>query len=104
MGNNGDSLRVDRAAYQTHADDTHSNMGNFRGSADNVDRQQGHLQNMTEEGVGSDELGQVRSGTRHATEEIHTNATKLAGRTSETADEFIGNVRNAAAKNIRPIS
>ena len=103
MASNGDSLRVDRAAYQTHADDTHSNMGSFRGSADNVDRQQGYLQAMTEEGVGSVEIGQVRSGTRHATEEIHTNATKLAGRTSETADEFIGNVRNAASKNIRPI-
>jgi hypothetical protein len=101
---NGDSLRVDRAAYQSHADDTHANLGSFRGSADNVDRQQSYLQSMTEEGVGSEEYGQVRSGTRHATEEINTNSTKLAGRTSEVADEFIANVRSAAAKNIRPIS
>jgi hypothetical protein len=100
---NGDELRVDRAAYQTHADDTHSNMSSFRASADNVDRQQQHLQNMTEGGVGSDEYGQVRSGSRHATEEINSNATKLVSRTSETADEFIGNVRSAASKNIRPI-
>ena len=49
---NGDQVRVDRAAYQTHRDDTHSNMANFRGSADDVDRQQAHLQNMIEGGVG----------------------------------------------------
>jgi hypothetical protein len=100
---NDDQLRVDRGAYQTHADDTHANMANFRGSADNVDRQQAHLQNMTEEGVGSEEFGQVRAHSRHATDDINTNATKLVDRTSETADEFIGNVRNAASKNIRPI-
>lgn len=99
---NGDQVRVDRAAYQTHSDDTHANMANFRGSADNVDRQQAHLQNMTEGGVGSEEYGQVRSHGRHAAEEINTNATKLANRTSETADEFIGNVRGAASKNLRP--
>ena len=45
----------------------------------------------------------MRNSSRHATDEINTNATKLVDRTSETADEFIGNVRNAASKNIRPI-
>lgn len=99
-----DRLRVDRAAYQTHADDTHANMANFRGAADSVDRQQQHLQQMTEDGAGSEELGAVRSGTRHATDEVHTNATKLANRTSENADEFITNVNNAAQKNLRSIN
>ncbi|HET9500093.1 MAG TPA: hypothetical protein VFO98_07515 [Marmoricola sp.] len=99
-----DKLRVDRAAYQTHADDTHANLANFRGAADNVDRQQGFLQQMTEDGAGSEELGNVRAGTRHATDEVHTNSTKLANRTSETADEFITNVSNAASKNLRSIN
>lgn len=98
-----DRLRVDRAAYQTQADDTHSNMANFRGSADAVDRQQGYLQNMTEDGVGSDEVATVRSGSRHAADEIHTNSSKLADRTSETGDEFIHNVANAA-KGMRSIN
>lgn len=100
---NNDQVRVDRAAYQTHADDTHANLSNFRSGADNVDRQQAHLQNMTEDGAGSTEYGQARGATRHATEDIHANNTKLVNRTTETADEFISNVNNAAAKTIRSI-
>lgn len=98
-----DRLRVDRAAYQTHEDDTHTNLANFRGSADNVDRQQGYLQQMTEGGVGEEEFGAARGGTRHATEDVHATSTKLNSRTSENADEFISKVQGAASKNIRSV-
>lgn len=98
-----DRLRVDRAAVQTHVDDTLGAAGTFRGGADNVDRQQAHQIQMAEEGASADEYGSVRGATRHATDEIHTNSTKLANRTGEVADEFISNVSNAASKTLRSI-
>lgn len=102
MGNS-DQLRVDRGAYQTHRDDTHANLGAFNASNDAVDRQQQHLHNMTEDGTGSSEYAASRASSRHAVDDVHQNSMKLADRTVEQADEFIGNVRNAAAKNIRSI-
>lgn len=103
MSYNADQLRIDRAAVHTHADDTNQNNSAFRSGADNVDRQQAHLQNMTEDGAGSAEYAQARGATRHATDDIHANNTKLVNRTTETADEFISRVSNAAARTIRSI-
>lgn len=99
-----DELRVDRASFQTHADDTRSNMGKFRGAQDGVDRRQANLQNQTENGVGSDNFARTRSATgRHSTE-IDNNVQKLVNKTSENADEFISNVRSAANKSLDTLS
>jgi len=99
-----DQLRVDRGSVQQHVDDTRGNMANFRDTGDGVDRQQAHLQNSMENGVGSDEQAQTRSMTRHHVEEIDTNVNKLAGKTSENTDEFISNVRSAANKSLNTIN
>ncbi len=96
-----DRLRIDRGAVQSHSDETNRNLGGFRTSADNVDRQQSYQQQMAEGGVGDQELGAVRSSTRHLTEDVHASSTKLNSRTNENADEFIKNVANAASKNLR---
>lgn len=95
-----DELRVDRASFQTHADDTRANMGKFRGAADGVDRRQAHLQNSMEGGVGSENVGQTRSATQRHSTEIDNNVNKVVNRTSENADEFISNVRSAANKSL----
>ncbi|MFI5429964.1 hypothetical protein [Aeromicrobium sp. UC242_57] len=50
----------------------------FRDAGDGADRQQAHLQNQMENGVGSDLQAQQRSVTRHHGEEIDTNVNKLA--------------------------
>lgn len=99
-----DQLRVDRGSIQQHTDDTRANMANFREAGDGADRQQAHLQNQMENGVGSDLQAQQRSVSRHHGEEIDTNVNKLAGKTSENTDEFISNVRNAANKSLRTIN
>ena len=99
-----DQLRVDRGSVQQHVDDTRSTMSNFRDAGDGADRQQAHLQNQMEGGVGSDLQASQRSTTRHHGEEIDTNVNKLAGKTSENTDEFISNVRNAANKSLRTIN
>lgn len=99
-----DQLRVDRGAIQQHTDDTRANMSSFRDAGDGADRQQAHLQNQMENGVGSDLQSQQRSVSRHHGEEIDVNVNKLAGKTSENTDEFISNVRNAANKSLRTIN
>jgi len=98
-----DQLRVDRASIQTHADDTRANMGSFRTSADGADRRQAHLQNQMEDGVGAEEVGQTRAATNRHSTEIESNVNKLVSRTSENADEFISNVRNAANNSLKTI-
>ena len=99
-----DQLRVDRGSVQQHVDDTRGNMANFRDTNDGADRQQAHLQNQMENGVGSDQQAQTRATSRHHGEEIDTNVNMLAGKTSENTDEFISNVRNAANKSLRTIN
>ena len=99
-----DQLRVDRGSVQQHVDDTKGNMANFRETNSGADRQQAHLQNQMENGVGSDLQGQTRSVSRHHGEEIDTNINRLAGKTSENTDEFIANVRNAANKSLNTIN
>lgn len=98
-----DQVRVDRGAIQSHVDDTKANMGSFRSSNDAVDRQQAHLINQTEGGVGSEEFGRTRAGSNRHGEDINSNVDKLNSRTSENTDQFVSNVRSAAAKSIRPI-
>lgn len=99
-----DQLRVDRGSVQQHTDDTRTNMGNFGNTNDAADRQQAHIQNSMENGVGSDQQAQTRSTSRHHGEEIGNNVNKLANKTSENTDEFISNVRNAANKSLRTIN
>jgi hypothetical protein len=99
-----DQLRVDRGSIQQHVDDTRANLGSFRETNEGADRQQAHLQNQMEGGVGSDLQQQTRAVSRHHGEEIDTNVNKLAGKTSENTDEFIANVRNAANKSLRTIN
>lgn len=96
-------LRVDRGAVQQHTDDTRTNMSQFGTTNDNVDRQQAHLQNSMENGVGSDQQAQTRAVSRHHGEEIGNNVNKLANKTSENTDEFISNVRTSANKSLRTI-
>ncbi len=99
-----DQLRVDRGSVQQHVDDTRSNMATFRETGEGADRQQAHLQNQMEGGVGSDLQSQTRSVSRHHGDEIDTNVNKLAGKTSENTDEFIANVRSAANKSLNTIN
>lgn len=98
-----DQLRVDRASIQNHADATRGNAGAARGINDDVDRQQAHLQNQAEGGVGSEELGRIRASTSRHASDIDQGINRTANKTSENADEFISNVRSAASKSLRDI-
>ena len=97
-------LRVDRGAVQQHTDDTRTNTANFSSTNDEADRQQAHIQNSMEDGIGSEQQSQARSASRHHGEEIGTNINKLAGKTSENTDELMVNVRNAANKSLNTIN
>lgn len=99
----GDQLRVDRASIQNHADATRGNAGSAKGINDDVDRQQAHLQNQAEGGVGSEELNAIRSSTRRHATDIDQGINRTANRTSENADEFISHVRTAASKSLKNI-
>ncbi|MEJ7634951.1 hypothetical protein [Aeromicrobium sp.] len=99
----GDQLRVDRASVQQHTDDTRGNMGSFRGQNDDVDRRQATLQNQMENGVGSEDQERVRTTSGRHTTDIDNNVNRLSSKTSENADEFISNVRNAASKSFNTI-
>ncbi|KQY56053.1 hypothetical protein ASD11_16415 [Aeromicrobium sp. Root495] len=99
----GDQLRVDRASIQNHADATRSNAGSAKNINDEVDRQQAHLQRMSEDGVGSEQLSAIRTSTsRHATD-IDSGINRTAQKTVEKTDEFVSNVQNAANKSLRNI-
>ena len=86
-----------------HADATRGNMGSFRGAGDDVDRRQASLEASMEDGVGSDDQRQVRNASRRHSTDIDNNVNRLSNKTSENADEFISNVRNAANKSLKTI-
>lgn len=99
-----DQIRVDRGAVQQHVDDTRTNLAGLQSAGDEVDRQQAHLINQMEGGVGSDVAAGTRAATSRHGEDINTNLTNLTGRTSENTDEFITNVRGAANRSMNTLS
>lgn len=97
-----DQVRVDRGVIQQHTDDTRANAANLRNAGDEADRQQAHLSRQIN-GIGQDQTEAVRNASRRHGSDIDTSVNKVNNKTSENADEFISNVRNAANKSIRPI-